>query len=76
MTWQPIETIPKDGRTVEVRGSMRVHYFGGAKFETMPESWRPDTPRAEWLLLEWREVPAPSRTAAAVSSACARPGSA
>ncbi len=55
-TWQPIETAPRDGTTIEVRGVMLVHYVQGAKFPTMPGDWRPDTPQTRWQPTEWREV--------------------
>jgi Lar family restriction alleviation protein len=63
--WRPIESSPKDGATVEVRGVMRVHHMRGCKFPIMPKDWRPDTPDTEWRLTDWREVGAPSSEQAA-----------
>lgn len=56
MEWKPIESAPKDGATVEVRGVMFAHRMPGAKFPIMPKDWRPDTPQTEWHITGWREV--------------------
>jgi hypothetical protein len=58
--WRPIAEAPRDGTTVEVRGTMLVHYMQGAKFAIMPRDWRPETPQTEWHLTEWRvALPSP-----------------
>jgi hypothetical protein len=62
-TWQPIETLPKDGRTVAVRAVMRVHHMKGSRFATMPPNWRPDTPVETWRFTAWQEIPADSAMA-------------
>ncbi len=61
--WQPIETAPRDGRTIEMRGTMFVHHMQGAKFAIMPRDWRPETPQTEWRFTHWREAPPPSDVA-------------
>ncbi len=58
--WQPIETAPKDGRTIELRGELLAHHMEGCKFSIMPGDWRPETPQTEWRLTGWREVAQPS----------------
>lgn len=57
--WRSMESAPKDGATIEVRGVMLVHYVQGAKFPTMPADWRPDTPQTRWHPTEWR-LPEPT----------------
>lgn len=57
-TWQPIDTAPRNGTTIEIHATMRVHYFNdAAAIAPLPRNWRPDTPQSEWVLQGWRETP-------------------
>lgn len=63
--WQPANTIPTDGETIEVQATMLVHFAKGAKFDRMPLNIRPESSHERWHITAWRYVD--SATAAAAS---------
>lgn len=54
-SWRSPETLPRDGRTVEVQATMLMHFMKGASFTGLPPHWRPDHPYSNWVFTGWRE---------------------
>lgn len=63
--WQPIETAPKDGSTIIMHATMRVHWMPGAAFSPLLAGWRPDTPQTTWQIAGWQRFEPPAEQAAA-----------